>query len=55
MPTLWETNWIARIDPKDGHVLGVVNLTGLLRPPTTSPARTRSQRIAYRRKGDRLS
>jgi glutamine cyclotransferase len=29
---VWQTNWIVRIDPKDGHVKGLVDLTGLLDP-----------------------
>jgi len=27
---VWHTNWIARIDPKDGHIVGLINLAGLL-------------------------
>jgi glutaminyl-peptide cyclotransferase len=39
---VWETNWIARIDPKDGHVVGVINLAGLCSAhPIKSPVRTR--------------
>lgn len=29
---VWQTNWIVRIDPKDGHVKGLVDLSGLLDP-----------------------
>jgi glutaminyl-peptide cyclotransferase len=29
---VWETNSIVRIDPKDGHIVGVINLAGLLGP-----------------------
>ncbi len=29
---VWETNWIVRIDPASGQVLGLVNLAGLLGP-----------------------
>jgi glutamine cyclotransferase len=28
---VWQTNWIARIDPGNGHVVGLVNLSGLLK------------------------
>ena len=52
---VWETNWIARIDPKDGHVLGVINLTGLLRPSDqVSGPDSVLNGIAYDAKGDRL-
>jgi glutaminyl-peptide cyclotransferase len=27
---VWETNWVARIDPASGHVVGLINLAGLL-------------------------
>ncbi len=29
---IWQTNWIVRIDPHSGHVIGLVNLAGLLDP-----------------------
>lgn len=29
---VWQTNWIVRIDPKDGRVKGLVDLSGLLDP-----------------------
>jgi glutaminyl-peptide cyclotransferase len=29
---IWQTNRIARIDPKTGHVVGRIDLTGLLSP-----------------------
>lgn len=52
---VWQTNWIVRIDPKDGRVVGLINLAGLL------PAGTHVQGpdgvlngIAYDAKGDRL-
>jgi glutamine cyclotransferase len=32
---IWQTNWIVRIDPESGAVLGWIDLTGLL-PPGTS-------------------
>jgi glutamine cyclotransferase len=52
---VWETNWIARIDPKDGHVLGVINLAGLLGPSDhVSGPDSVLNGIAYDAKGDRL-
>jgi glutaminyl-peptide cyclotransferase len=52
---VWETNWIARIDPKDGHVVGVINLAGLLGPSdqVLGPDSVLNG-IAYDAKGDRL-
>jgi glutaminyl-peptide cyclotransferase len=29
---VWETNWIVRIDPHDGRVVGLINAAGLLGP-----------------------
>src|ERR1019366_10557218 len=29
---VWQTDWILRIDPHDGRVVGLINLAGLLRP-----------------------
>jgi glutaminyl-peptide cyclotransferase len=29
---VWETNWLVRIDPRDGKVVGLINLSGLLNP-----------------------
>ena len=37
---VWETNWILRIDPGTGHVVGVINLAGLLSPSETLQGRT---------------
>ena len=37
---VWETNLIVRIDPKDGHIVGVINLAGLLAHPIRSAVRT---------------
>jgi glutamine cyclotransferase len=52
---VWETNWIARIDPKDGHIVGLINLTGLLGPSeqVAGPDGVLNG-IAYDAKGDRL-
>ena len=52
---VWQTNWILRIDPRDGHVVGVVDLRGLL-PPEDVVAGTTDvlNGIAYDARGDRL-
>jgi glutaminyl-peptide cyclotransferase len=52
---VWETNWIARIDPRDGHILGLINLAGLLLPSDqVSGPDSVLNGIAYDAKGDRL-
>ena len=52
---VWQTNWILRIDPSDGHVLGLIDLTGLLKPSDIVPGQTDVLNgIAYDAKGDRL-
>ena len=52
---VWQTNWIMRIDPRDGHVVGVINLTGLLAPSDIVRGKTDVLNgIAYDRRGDRL-
>jgi glutaminyl-peptide cyclotransferase len=52
---VWETNSILRIDPKDGHIVGVINLTGLLSPSDqVSGPDSVLNGIAYDAKGDRL-
>ena len=52
---VWKTNWIVRIDPRDGRVLGMVNLTGILPPGTSisSPDGVLNG-IAYDAQHDRL-
>ncbi len=52
---VWQTNWILRINPKDGQVVGLVNLAGLLSAGTQvkSPDGVLNG-IAYDAKGDRL-
>ena len=52
---VWQTNWIVRIDPRDGRVLGMVNLTGILPPGTSisSPDGVLNG-IAYDAQHDRL-
>jgi glutaminyl-peptide cyclotransferase len=52
---VWQTNWILRINPKDGQVVGLINLAGLLSSGTQvkSPDGVLNG-IAYDAKGDRL-
>ena len=51
----WQTNWIVRIDPSNGHVVGLINLTGLLSPSDIVPGQTDVLNgIAYDAKNDRL-
>ena len=52
---VWETNWLLRIDPHTGQVVGLVNLAGLL-APTDRPVGPDSvlNGIAYDALGDRL-
>jgi glutaminyl-peptide cyclotransferase len=52
---VWETNWIVRIDPGNGHVVGVVNIAGLLKPEDIVAGQTDVPNgIAYDAKRDRL-
>jgi glutaminyl-peptide cyclotransferase len=52
---LWQTNWILRIDPHDGQVVGAINLAGLLSPSDIIKGQTDVLNgIAYDAKGDRL-
>ncbi len=52
---VWQTNWILRIDPDDGHVLGLIDLTGLLKPSDIVQGQTDVLNgIAYDAQGDRL-
>jgi glutamine cyclotransferase len=52
---VWQTNWIVRIDPHSGNVVGLINLIGLLGPSekVSSPDGVLNG-IAYDAKGDRL-
>lgn len=52
---LWQTNFIVRIDPRNGHVVGLVDLAGLLSPrdQVEGPDGVLNG-IAYDAKGDRL-
>jgi glutaminyl-peptide cyclotransferase len=52
---LWQTNWVLRIDPHTGQVVGAINLSGLLAPSDIVPGQTDVLNgIAYDAKGDRL-
>lgn len=52
---VWETNWIVRIDPHDGHVVGAINLAGLLKREDMVAGQTDVPNgIAYDAKNDRL-
>ena len=50
---IWQTDRIARIDPKTGKVVGWIDLTGLLTPAERAGADVLNG-IAYDAKGDRL-
>ena len=55
LANLWQTNFILRIDPHDGRVLGVINAAGLLSPSdSVSGPDAVLNGIAYDAKGDRL-
>lgn len=52
---VWQTNWVLRIDPHDGHVRGAINLSGLLGRADFVPGQTDVLNgIAYDAAGDRL-
>ncbi|MGO9514595.1 MAG: glutaminyl-peptide cyclotransferase [Steroidobacteraceae bacterium] len=52
---VWRTNWIVRIDPHSGQVVGVINLAGLLAPSDIVQGQTDVLNgIAYDAKRDRL-
>jgi glutamine cyclotransferase len=52
---VWQSDWILRIDPHDGHVAGAINLTGLLAPSDIVKGKTDVLNgIAYDPRGDRL-
>jgi glutamine cyclotransferase len=52
---VWQTDYIVRISPKDGHVLGWINLKGLLSAPykAVGPDAVLNG-IAYDSAGDRI-
>src|SRR5271169_4735150 len=52
---VWQTNWVLRIDPASGHVVGLINLSGLLKPSDIVQGQTDVLNgIAYDAMGDRL-
>jgi glutaminyl-peptide cyclotransferase len=52
---VWQTNWILRIDPHDGRVVGVIDMKGLLSASDVIPGKTDVLNgIAYDSQGDRL-
>jgi glutaminyl-peptide cyclotransferase len=52
---VWQTNWILRIDPKSGDVVGLINLAGLLGPSEhVAGSDGVLNGIAYDAKNDRL-
>ena len=52
---VWQTSWIMRIDPRNGHVVGIVDLHGLLPAEDMLPGSTDVLNgIAYDAQGDRL-
>jgi glutamine cyclotransferase len=52
---VWHANWIARIDPATGHVVGLINLTGLLSATNLADGPDGVLNgIAYDAKDDRL-
>jgi glutamine cyclotransferase len=51
---VWKTSRIARIDPKDGHVKGWVDLDGLLPPGSVTSEEAVANGIAYDAATDRL-
>jgi glutamine cyclotransferase len=52
---VWQSNWILRIDPMSGAVVGMVDLTGLLKSADIVSGQTDVLNgIAYDAKGDRL-
>ncbi len=51
---IWETNRIARIDPETGHVLGWIDLSGLLKPEDMRSEVDVLNGIAYDAAHDRL-
>jgi glutaminyl-peptide cyclotransferase len=52
---VWQTNWILRIDPRDGRVVGIVDMRGLLPAEDTVAGTTDVLNgIAYDAQRDRL-
>jgi glutaminyl-peptide cyclotransferase len=51
---VWHSDLLARISPRDGHVLGWIDLTGILPPEKKINAESVLNGIAYDAKHDRL-
>jgi glutaminyl-peptide cyclotransferase len=51
---VWQTNWIVRIDPQSGKILGWIDLTGLLSAGDKSPSTDVLNGIAYDQINDRF-
>lgn len=51
---IWPSNFIAMIDPKTGHAVGIADLTGLLKPEDAGGRVDVLNGIAYDAAGDRL-
>jgi len=51
---VWPTDWLVRIDPASGRVVGRVDLTGLLAPHERKGNEDVANGIAYDAAGDRL-
>jgi glutaminyl-peptide cyclotransferase len=52
---VWQTDWVLRIDPANGHVVGIIDLAGLLKRTDIVPGQTDVLNgIAYDAQGDRL-
>jgi glutaminyl-peptide cyclotransferase len=51
---VWQTDYIARVSPRDGHVVGWVNLKGLLGGPYASGSVDVLNGIAYDAEHDRI-
>jgi len=52
---VWQTDWLLRIDPHDGRVVGLVHLSGMLKRSDIVPGHTDVLNgIAYDAKSDRL-
>ncbi len=54
LANIWQTDRIARIDPKTGHVTGWIDLSGLLSPADLTGPVDVLNGIAYDAAGDRL-
>ena len=51
---IWQTDFVARIDPASGKVVGLINFTGLLPATDRDPSTDVLNGIAYDPAGDRL-